>query len=193
MVEKREGHDSLSKSHFISKNNISMLMPSSDQPIETGYLILFKLLVRFFEFGHLSICYIILYNLIIHLAHDFLNLLIEQLPVNLGLLQWLHSLHDGINFLVALSLCFLFGKAKHFLMIPYKLIKSISLVLIQGSIIPIVIQYLLFEDGLKHRFRLPRTLTVRESSPLNKVQLVYIALVLDCQFNLFGSQVWTII
>jgi hypothetical protein len=53
-----------------------MLMPSSDKPVEADNLILFELLVRFFEFGYLSISDIILDDLIVHLSHDFLNLLI---------------------------------------------------------------------------------------------------------------------
>jgi hypothetical protein len=64
-----------------------MLMPSSNKPVEADNLILFELLVRFFEFGNLSISDIILDDLIVHLSHDFLNLLIKQLPVDLGLLE----------------------------------------------------------------------------------------------------------
>lgn len=74
-------------------------------------------------------------------------------------------------------------------MIPYKLVKAISLVLVKGPIVPIIILDFLFENCLENRLRLPRALAIRETSPFNIVQLVNIALVLDCKFNFIFCQV----
>ena len=73
--------------------------------------------MRLLELWHLSVCDIILYNLIVHLSHDLLNLLIEQLSVNLGLLEGLNSFHYGVYLLMPLALGFLLGEAKHLLVI----------------------------------------------------------------------------
>lgn len=160
MIKERKSHDCLSKSHFISQDNISMLMPSSDKPVKTGNLILFKLLVRLFKFGNLSIGHIILHNLIVHLSHNFLNLLVQQLSVDLGLLERVNSFHNGVDFLVTLPLSFLFSEAKHFLMVFNQLVKTVSLILVQRSIVAIVILNFFVEDRLKHRFGLPRALAI---------------------------------
>jgi hypothetical protein len=48
MIKETHSHYSLSKSHLISKNDISVILPCSQKPIKTRYLIVFKSLV-FFE------------------------------------------------------------------------------------------------------------------------------------------------
>ena len=78
--------------------------------------------MRLFKFGNLPVCDIILYDLIVHLPHDLFDLLVEQLSVDLGLLQRLNSFHDGIYLLMALSLSFLLGEAKHLLVIFNQLV-----------------------------------------------------------------------
>jgi hypothetical protein len=94
-----------------------MLVPCSDQPVKPCNLILLKLLMRLFEFGNLSICDIILDNLIVHLSHNFLYLLVKQLPVDLGLLERLHSFHYGVDLLVTLTLGLLLSETKHLLVV----------------------------------------------------------------------------
>lgn len=144
-----------------------MFMPCSNEPIESSNLILFKLLVGFFENGNLTICDIILDNLKVHFPHNILNLLIKQLPIDFGLLKWLNFFNGRINFLVTVALSFLLRESKHFLVVPYKLIKTISLVLVKRPIVPIVILDFLVENCLENRFRLPRALAIGETFPFN--------------------------
>lgn len=56
---------------------------------------------------------------------------------------------------MTLPLCLLFGEAKHLLVIFNQLVKAVSLVLVEGTIVTIVILDLFVEDGLEHGFRLP--------------------------------------
>ena len=86
--------------------------------------------MRLLELGHLSVSDIILNNLIVHLSHDLLNLLVEQLSVDLGLLEGLDSFHYGVYLLMALALGFLLGEAKHLLVIFNQLVQTVSLVLV---------------------------------------------------------------
>lgn len=147
--------------------------------------------MRLLELGHLSISDIILYNLIVHLSHDLLNLLVEQLSVDLGLLEGLHSFNYWIYLLMALG--FLLGKAKHLLVIFNQLVQTVSLVLVQGTVVSIIVLDLFVKDGLEHRFGLPRTLTIGETSPLHEVQLVHIPLALDGLFYFFGCQIGAVL
>jgi hypothetical protein len=86
--------------------------------------------VRLLELGHLSVSDIILNNLIVHLSHDLLNLLVEQLSVDLSLLKGLDSFHYRVYLLMALALGFLLGEAKHLLVIFNQLVQTVSLVLV---------------------------------------------------------------
>lgn len=68
---------------------------------------------------------------------------------------------------MTVALSFLLGESEHFLVVPYKLIKAISLVLVKRPIVPIVILDFLVENCLEYRFRLPRALAIGETSPFN--------------------------
>ena len=149
--------------------------------------------MRLLELGHLSVSDIILNNLIVHLSHDLLNLLVEQLSVDLGLLEGLDSFHYGVYLLMALALGFLLGEAKHLLVIFNQLVQTVSLVLVQGAVVSVVVLDLFVKDGLEHRFGFPRALTIGETSPLHEVQLVDITLALDGLFYFFGCQIGAVL
>jgi hypothetical protein len=108
-------------------------------------------------------------------------------------LERLHSFHYGVYLLMPLALGFLLGEAKHLLVIFNQLVQTVSLVLVQGTVVSIIVLDLFVKDGLEHRFWLPRTLTIGEASPLHKVQLVHVPLALDGLFYFVGCQIGAVV
>lgn len=87
MVKERKSHDGFSQPHLICKDDISVFMPSPNQPVETLDLIFLELLAWLLKFRNYSIFLAVLPNLIIGVAHYLLYLLVEHGPIDLSFLE----------------------------------------------------------------------------------------------------------
>lgn len=106
--------------------------------------------MRFFEFGNLAVSEVVLHYLEVHFAHNLLDLLVEQLSVDLGLLEGLHSFHGWVDLPVALALGFFLGEAEHLLVVSYQLVEAVSLVLVKRPVVSVVVLDLLLENSLEY-------------------------------------------